>query len=306
MKVVLGIVCQIVFCGLLSVPSEASAKTSVAHESIFQKALKTLQNDFGTCQGWEKVHAAEILILMNMPEGIYPMCRNEEALVTSNARIGIWRVLAAVSPESEKSLWRQNIVNKVLDLDSGDRVVAIESLCKLGYVPSGEVLSTLHEFSTTATESDALYAYWALHLAGESIDPIVEGLASPNPLSRMRASYIIEKINPTDSLVISRLHEVAKLEPEDSIAFPYLMKAIVKTDPLSPRLTLYISQMKKVLASGAPSERLQVAEALAGRLSSSEILGYEHLLDNSSASVRSAIAWLVLSTNKYTLSRVSD
>lgn len=204
-------------------------------------ALSKLESNLYDGTLWEKVHAAEFLIDLGYKENIYRIFIEEEKNYGEifKSRIGVWRVLVQVSPDTEeKQHWINSIASAFKDSNSPDQIHAAESLAKLGVSPlsiSTEVTNLILNGSHNALW---LYTLWgtaysepekANQVKNQFID-IIDNNEETNELRR-QAAYALRNLKNINEDKWSLLIDKANQEPDTSRAFIYLLSSALSNTP---------------------------------------------------------------------------
>lgn len=270
-------------------PLQASVERDVA--SPAEQPLEILRESLDSEAGFVKVHAAEALIKLSHQAPIADVFRNELEQHGNEAgyRAGIYRILAQAESRAED---RQDFINHLrrvyLEPRNPDRIIALESLAKVGYVPS----STERRLFTAALpdETEAQVCLdWLFANSGNESDlcRLADHLESDSERGRNLAAYAL-RLLPADlpADVGKRLLAAAHKEPAESSARIYLLAAAcVKT----PNVAI-AGGLKEALVSYATSEhapeKYELTLALADFGTAEDAVLLENLLSDPAADVR--------------------
>ena len=255
--------------------------------------LQALRGEKGIVQ----VHAADALVAFVELDAVRAVFSAQLPIdPASPFRVGAWRSLAgaALSP-ADRATWVKQIEREFLDRKSTLRVGAIESLCKLGHVASGEVLEAAREMAATGSDADAVFARWALHLAGDTsaLSRVAGALTSTDPAARLRAAYVMRWTKPRDPVLRAKLARAADSESSDTIAYPYVLSAALALQADPARMETWQREADKIIAKGATGPRYEICQTLMNRIGPGDLAPYLPLLDQPEGDARIAGAWLV-------------
>ena len=247
----------------------------------------------------EKIHAAEILISYGEVATIRQHFEAEApaAAAQSPYRIGVWRVLAqTASSAPERAIWIKKIETVFLDPDNPDRPHAIESLCKLHYPISGLALEAAREMATTSTESEALLAWWAMHLAGDAqaLQRVVKALKSRDHVGRLVAAYILRWVHSSDPAVLAGIARAANSESPTSAAYPYMLTSAVLLNSDPTQITTWQDALERLLMTGSPETRFEASQGLLDRFQFADLPKLIPLLTAPEPDTRAAGARIIL------------
>lgn len=187
---------------------------------------------------WIKVHAAEFLLAVNLPEGVVDEFREELARHAGEPqyRIGIWRVLYRCPALDEEQAGRlELIVTAALDPSGPDRLHAIEALAKLDTQLTPGQQELIRQWVEAAAAADAPFGRWLLARQPNAdrqlhLQALLKIAASDVPLERLRASYALARLTP--------------LSKDDSAELLQLAAAVAGSplgnDPLQPLADAYL------------------------------------------------------------------
>jgi hypothetical protein len=281
--------------------SSTAAQTSAG--ALSDRAKTVLFRALTNEQGLVQVHAADALIAFGETE---PVRRVFEAKLPIDGAspycVGAWRVLAGSARSFEdRAVWIAKIEQVFLDSASGERVGAIESLCKVGHVVTGRTLATARTMATTATEADAIFALWALHLAGDrsAMSRIADALDSTVAVARLRAAYVLRWVGTTDPAVLKKLAKAADGERADMIDYTTLLGAALVLDADPAHVATWQARLERVLETGSADARSDACQSLMRRYTAADLHRIEPLLDHPEAEARIGAARAVLYVLKH-------
>lgn len=267
---------------------------SASSASNVSRAFDELTRNLKTQSLWDKVHAAEYLIWVGRPEGVYETYKEEEAKFADQSpyRIGIWRVLAqCASSPGEKQDYIGRIMDAFKNPEGPDRLHAAETLTKLR-VP-------LSEEAPEATagilkgEKTPLFVYT---LAGASLGTKADAeknfqllvALTTDSLStdqiQMQGAYALRHIGGLSESEWESLAKTALTEPEGSTARIYLLSSAFVTAPEDERSSPTVSNLHAELirhkSAGSKGARAEMAVALAEKGGDKDMATLLSILNN--------------------------
>ncbi|MCA9065064.1 MAG: HEAT repeat domain-containing protein [Planctomycetaceae bacterium] len=230
-----AVVCALVLMNAALIPlrgniAPALCGIAVSDEIVQITPIQVLTDELKNQAGFVQVHAAEALLQLQHPADVPTEFHKAEVAFGERPqiRMGIWRVLAlAADSPSDQAKWRQKIVDAFLDVDGPDRIHAVESLAKLKYrIPD----SQKHAFTEAARSTDsglAIYARWALAVNEDATQEtqISSLLSSADPIERLRAAYILQRLDSVSPDTVAAILKAAETEPAESSAYAYIVSA---------------------------------------------------------------------------------
>lgn len=196
------------------------------------RALETLRRAWAEEQGLTRLRAGESLALAGAGGPVRADLLAADPLsYPSPARVVALRVLVhAAGDAAERARWVARIREIFLDVNAPDRLHALESLAKLGAVPSGADLEAVRVWTAAAPEPARPFGHWMLHLAGDGAaqPALIAALGSADPITRLRAGFSLRMIVPADAAARSAVAAALAKEPADSYAQPYLLSAALR------------------------------------------------------------------------------
>lgn len=267
-------------------------------DELARRAREVLRQDLRDEKGLVQVHAADALVALKEFATVRAVYAAQLPIdPASPFRVGAWRSLAGAAESSaERAIWVEKIEREFLDLDGTLRVGAIESLCKIGHVVSGRVLEAARVMATTAPEPDAVFASWALHLAGEraAVGRIASALASNSALARSRAAFVLRWVHARDPAVLARLSAAADAEPAGTNTHAFLISAALALEAEPTRVAAWQHAAETILAQGSTAARYEIGQTLMRRERPSGVARLVHLLDAPEGDVRVVGSWMIL------------
>lgn len=280
--------------GCSSQPPGTSASSDSTSDSITFRALSELRTNLRTQSLWDKVHAAEYLIWVGQPEGVYRTYKEEESksIHQSPYRIGIWRVLAqSAQSAAERQSYIHNILQAFKNRESTDRLHAAETLTKLrvplieeapeatAQILKGErsplFVYTLAgaSFGTTQSAKDNFKLLVGITTDDQSADQI-----------KMQGAYALRHLGGLSGSEWQSLARTALEEPEESSARVYLLSSAFVTAPAGERSSAVVSrlheELSKYINAGSKAARAEMAVALGEKGGAEDIETLRSILNN--------------------------
>lgn len=286
---------------MLSTGKSSESTETVIDGALREKARVTLDRAMNEEKGWVRVHAIEAEIALG--EATRPRQMVEPDLAEwekSPQRTGAWRVLAALAGSAEdRAKWLAKIEAVLMTDGSADRLQSLEGLCKLKVVLSGEVLARARTMAA-GVEGEQPLGNWALVVAGDAqaMSRLGALLGSSDPVVRLRAAYALRWLKPKDPVVLKQLAAAAEAEATDSMAYPYLVSAVLVTDAAPARTAAWKAAAAKILAEGVTGARYEICQTGVLRGEAVELKGVVPLLDHADGDARIGASWLILSKAK--------
>jgi SSS family solute:Na+ symporter len=275
----------------------AAGASSAVDEPLRQQCVDVLRRVLDREERWVKVHAAEYLLALDYPEGVWETFQKERDLHEQEAeyRIGIWRVLARAAVEERRaSQWIARIRDVFLDPQARDRLHAMESLAKLGYqVPPAQTAPFVE--AAAGSGQLAAFARWVLvnSKKADAEQRLAEFVDSPDLKTRTAAAYAFSRLASVSPVTAATLLSAAQRESVDSTARVYLVAAAARHSHSDDRQIL-TGELRRSLRTGTPQDRRVACEALAGLALESDLPLLTETLSDSDADLASAAACAVL------------
>jgi SSS family solute:Na+ symporter len=228
-----------------------------------QKLHDSLQADLV----YVRVHAAEALISEGLGQRAREAFLAEEPVagIEPIRRIGTWRVLARASvDEVERHAWLNRLKTVALDPAATDRIHAIESLAKLHVSLPEQEQPVYQKMAGQADAAYSVFSWWVLLHSGDTraLDHITAALASPDPTKRLRAAYILRWERPESPDIRTALRRTLATEPEDSIAYPYVLSATTLLENDADRRRELLNRLEHLAFNGSPGARFEACQTL--------------------------------------------
>ncbi len=261
---------------ILCLFSSCSVKNE--HEIFAEQAHELLVHTLNTTSGWEKVHAAEELLLLGYTAQIEKefLTELEQHKETPQYRIGLWRVLAkGAKTAEEQKAWTDNIIHVYTDLSQPDRLHAAESLAKLN-INLNEIAPNLvkKDLNSNDTLMQA-FVSWGSSVSKNPDDikyaSLLSMATSSTETFRRIGAYALGFYKSLPEEYQETLYRQTISEPEDSKAKIYLLKAIflltksnIREKELKDKLISYLSSPEK-------TNKMEALLALAEKGTSSDL-----------------------------------
>jgi hypothetical protein len=230
---------------------------------LLSRAETALLTSLSKETGWIKVHAGDALADLGNFAPARAAFEMEAHSMDENScpfRIGVWRTLALTSvSEEDRDFWIGKIAAVFMSPTATDKSQAVESLAKVRAVLSGPIYDAVVAASKSTNVVDRILPYWALanHGDNKALVALSEALSADDAVVRLRAAFALRWLKPSDAQVIAALDARAKAEPQDSIAYPYVLSAAVRVGLLQ-----YIPQLVHVLSTAAPNVQYEACQTL--------------------------------------------
>ncbi len=283
--------CLAVVLATMSLPILAEPSASLTPE-LRARAVEILQSALRDEERWIKVHAAEALLADGYPEGVRETFEAELASKGQEPeyRIGIWRVLARATGDEQ---WVSSIVKAFLDTQGPDRLHAMETLAKLGYVIPEEERKTFEDAAASKDGPIAAFACCALARSGAAgaEDSLARLLSAPEPRTRLCAAYALRHLDHVAPATLERLVSTAEHEAADSSARAYMMSAAWL---LGDQDDGYRNVLTDYARTGAKADRCEAAAAFGAMGATEDLPLLVEMLDNPETDVRVNAAHAIL------------
>lgn len=278
--------------GSLSGPSAGWASAGLGDgrgvAELRARCLQVLRTELAGPPGWERIHAAEALVVHGDDTGVREAFAVEVPIAAQPHRIGLWRIMARTASTLEE---RQAAVDRVRavfrDEASPDRLLALETLAKLSVGDAAE-LPAIDSWLGTAEEPIAAFLWWLRAELGpeverdEAEEALSRSLASKNELSRRRSAYALCRLQQLRSGTLDRLRMAAAFEPPSSPARAKILAATLVHAPRgSAEAAVLISELRVYLESGTTAEKYEVSVILGRCGEPADVLGLARLLEAS-------------------------
>lgn len=243
----------------------AAAGAVQGADALAAQAHEILRQAFRQERGWTRIHAAEALLAVGDAEVLRAELGGPAPEENAQPeRIGIWRVRAGLAcTPAERAVWVRRIESVAADAAAKDQLQAIESLAKLGGPPSPAVLTAARRFAEKG-DAEGIFPMWLEFLAGDTtaVARITAKLASTVPAARLRAAYVLRRLQPDDANTRQALAHAASVEPRDSMAYPYVLGAALLLGADPAQAATWRARLEELAASGGPGARYEADQVL--------------------------------------------
>jgi hypothetical protein len=238
--------------------------------ALQDEALATLQTCLNQEQRWVKVHAAELLVGLECPQGVQETFTRELEAYGDEPqyRIGIWRVLSKAARQSgQADPWYPRIVAAYEDAEGPDRTHAAETLGKHGRTVPASALPVARGLIGSPDPLLAATSAWLvmLNLPDEGEPILADLIATDSADSRRMASYALRWQPRVSDATAIHLAAAARREPLDSPARVYLCSAAYVHAREPADLREFERAVLDYVKTGSESQRHEATSALALR-----------------------------------------
>lgn len=273
---------SVVLATLTPTRSTTAAETAPAIPAAETEAVDVVRDVMRREQGFVKVHAAEALIELGASAGVQDVfiAQEREHRSLPMYRLGVWRVLArlaAGTPEHDR--WVGHLRTVAVDPAAPDRIGAIESLAKLKYVLQPDERPVIEALAASDEDDGvALFSIWLLAQTPGSENPqdrVVAYLDSKDPITRLRALYILRFLPNLTAANLARLKAAARAEAKGTLTYAYATSSsfiVARTYDDHGEARRARGELSRILKSGEPAEKQEACRAL-GEHGSREDLG---------------------------------
>lgn len=304
-KHVLQVLAGLVLACLYGCDTPGTAEVKGVDSALRDKAVLTLRTALAEEQKWVKVHAAEVLLSLDYPQGVEQLFTHELEVHggVPQYRIGIWRVLSRAAVQSGKhDQWWPRIVEAYADPSGPDRLHAAETLAKLGR-PLGEADEQIARGLMQSSEPLlAATSAWIIvnadRAAGEA--RLATLVASDNPDARRMAAYALRFVPRVSGSTARLLADMARREPIDSAARVYTCSAAYVHAAVRADADEFKRELLAYLDNGSESQRYEAANALAARGGHADLSSLEPLLGSAEPDSRIGAAYAILRIGRRT------
>lgn len=281
----------------LSNAGSLSAADSALNSELRGFSRAVLLRALAEEKGFVRVHAAEALIAVGESTAPREAFTRELAVwEPAPERTGAWRVLAASArTPAERAPFVAKIESVLVADGAPDRLQSLESLCKLKVVESGVPLARARAMSA-GPEAEQPLGLWALFLAGEreATTRLAGLLTSGDPVVRLRASYALRWLRPSEPAILRAVATAVDREPTDSLAYPYLLSAALVLNADASRRSAWKAAADKIVSSGVTGARYELCQAFVFCPEPVDAAVIAPLLDHKDGDARIGAAWLIL------------
>lgn len=294
--------------GVLNAPvhgDDPQSDLQLVSAATREQALEVLQRALETEHRWIKVHAAEFLLELSYPTGVYEAFEAERKSFESEPkyRIGIWRVLSrATVNQTERQQWIESIRAVVLDPESTDKIHALETLAKLGDNSQDPALRdavvAVSQVDAVAPYGRWLLTHWGLGKSNQvdQVASLFELLNSPNSTSQLVAAYGLQWMRThaphanhpalRSPQILAALRKAAERGDVEPAAKAYLHSAAWVLSPGNESTNSDRDQLLVAAKRNDATARIVAATALAERGTGEDVPLLLEWLQDSNADVR--------------------
>ncbi|MBS0633024.1 MAG: hypothetical protein JSS11_14015 [Verrucomicrobia bacterium] len=269
-----------------------------ADAALAKRARAMLHHIVDTNQSSVRVDAMDALVATGEGRAVRDQLMRERAGNEASVyRVGIWRILAnTTSSPYERMQWIERIEGVILNPRAADQLQAMEALGRLNHRVKGKVREALRARAAAGPEEDVIAAQWVLQGVSEtgSMAGLTKALASPDASARQHAAYALRCLEPFDVSARQALVRALEKEPEDSVAYPYVLSAAVALRADRSRLAEWQDKLEKLLITGTPAIRFEACQTLMRRFSTADVAKVTPLLDDKDPTTQIAAAWTIL------------
>jgi SSS family solute:Na+ symporter len=242
-----------------------------------------------------KIHAAEALIELGESQLVQATFMAEERLHREEPsyRIGIWRVLARTNNGTpERDVWIDRVRAVALDAAAQDRISAVESLAKLKYTLKPEDRPAIEALANGADDGIALFATWLLFQTPRSENPqdhVAQYLDSKDPITRLRAIYILRFLPDLSDANRGRLKAAAQAEPKGTPTYAYATSSsfiVARAYGDADESLRARSELYRMIKSGSDAEKEEACQALGVQGSAEDLAAIAPLMTSAAPGAR--------------------
>jgi len=306
--------------------AEATSEQEIISVESREAAVAALREALEVEQKWIKVHAAEFLLGLSYPLGVYETFEAERVAHENEPqyRIGIWRVLSqsATSPQ-EREEWVARIRAIVMEPQATDRTHALESLAKLGDTSSDPKYRDAIAEATQAGKPTAPCALWLLSRMeleepgeSKSLSELLRLVDSDDATSRLISAYALlwlrtqeprigQLLLKSNLPIGPKLCSAAEREPRDSPARMNLLAAAWQLSEDLDQAVKFKTELMNLAESGDSSARIAAAAGLAERGGKQDISTLSKWREDPNGDVRASAAACVLRIGRRVSHRLS-
>jgi len=249
-----------------------SAEPVVATRPTEAEPIAVLRDVMRREERFVKVHAAEALIELGQPAGVHDLflTQEREHRDVPMYRLGVWRVLARTATVStpDHQRWVGELRKVALDPAAPDRIGAIESLAKLNYALAPDERPVIETLAASKDEGIALFSLWLLSQAPGSENPqdrVARYLDSKNPITRLRAIYILRFLPDLSTDNRAKLKAAARAEEKDTLTYAYATSSsfiVAKTYGDGDEAHRTRGELYRILKTAEPAAKQEACRTL--------------------------------------------
>jgi hypothetical protein len=291
------------FISLLLITSAFSITASA--DPLTDRAIDTLKEVLATGNPVDQIHAAEVLIPFghsrHVWEHYYPIRFDFDE--TPIYRITNWRALARVdrTPQA-RQIWIDKIFGIATTPDLPDRVHAAESAAKLLAPPPPHVVANMESWAANAPDKDAAFALWcnwSNALPASASPQIVDWLRTGDDDTRLRVSYMLARLKPTDPTILSALADAANTAGDEVNLVNTVVVSAAHFLQASPAdVPTWRTFLEASIATDDPLLIFHSVQGIMPYYKTSDIPDIVHLLDHPKPDARTSAAWVILAASK--------
>ena len=290
---VVAALCSVV---ALAAPGCTTVNASAVTPELRQRAVEALRGTLASPSATARTEAAHYLLALDYPTGVRDAFADDLASSGNkpHSRIDLWGVLAlAAARPQERATWIEKIEKVWEDTSAPDRLVALETLAKLGVYPASlrpESADDTFDSGPLAVYSDWIRATNGVAKAESSVAAL---LNASEPAVRARAGYVLFQLPEVSPETWQTLDQAATREPATTLAGAFLMSAAFVHAPEDRRGHWRDAFVRHGLR-GNQRQRYQLGAALARAGVDSDLPILEELLTDTEPGVRAAAANAIL------------
>lgn len=281
-------------------PTEAQADR---RDELRARAFATLTHVLETDTSTKQIHAAEVLIKHGRAPAVHDWFAQSSESVDDVPvrRVVVWRARAAAAPTAaEREQWVARILAIAATPDLPDRVHAIESIAKLGAVPSPAAVPVLQRWAETAPEREQVFIRWGLWPVDPPADPgeiLAQWLGSNDEITRLRAAYITRWLGAPAPAADALTRLAHATTDSDAFAAIVLASAYLLSPAPSDAAT-WRAQLETIAQGDDPAATYHALQGLMPRYEQTDLERILPLLNAADASARIAAAWTILTVTQ--------
>ncbi|HRE81325.1 MAG TPA: hypothetical protein PLN52_09770 [Opitutaceae bacterium] len=287
---------------LLFVVSMCWARDQGSHENgrwgqLQTEAREALAAAMVGERNFVRIHAGEARAALRERDAVYTGFLDEAEQGDERYRVGAWRVLALSAPTAAAATpWIRRIEEIATAAEDPLRLLALESLNKLGYTLSAPELQRMRAHWDESQEATMVFLWWAEYLAQrpDALPKIAAALSSSVPAARARAAFVLRSLPITDREILSSLREAIHREPTGTMPRVFLLGAGVVLKADSDDDAVWRTELEQVLANGPEAARYQAAQALMEVSTPTVLEQWGQIMKRAEGDTRVALAWAIL------------
>lgn len=284
--------------------ASAAFSITASADSLTDRAIDTLKDVLVNGTPVDQIHAAEVLIPFghsrHVWEHYYPLRFDYDE--TPIFRITNWRALARVdrTPQA-RQIWIDKIFGIATTPDLPDRVHAAESAAKLLAPPPPHVVANMEAWAEDAPDKDAVFALWCSWsnaLPASASPLIVNWLRTGDDDTRLRVSYMLARLKPTDPAILAALANAANASDDEvNLVNTVVVSAAHFLQASSADIPAWRTFLESAIASDDPLLIFHSVQGIMPYYLPSDIPDIVHLLDHPKPDARTSAAWVILAAS---------